>query len=477
MTATEQDLAGLRFLAERLAPPELDQHRADPSAWAQDKLDRFLWSKQREILQSLVTNRRTAVQSCHGAGKSNAAATAAAWWIDTHPAGQAFVVSTAPSYKQVHSILWEEIRKAHRIGRLPGKVLKSDVWLHDNGDEVGYGRKPADTDEHGFQGLHRRYVLVILDEACGIPDQLWTAVEAITTNPDCRILAIGNPDNPATQFAKNCSPGSGWHQIKISAFDTPNFTNEAIPADLHPMLISEEWVEDARKRWGVDSPIYQSKVLGEFPEASEDTLIPASWIIAAQGRDLEPEPPTQLGVDVARFGTDRSIIYHRQGDHVRLHQDWGQKPTTETTGLVIAAIEATGAIQVQVDGVGVGGGVVDQLFEQGHPVIDMQAGGGARDPKKFVNARAEWYWTLRERFDPVNGGIDIDPRDDELASQLGSIRYTYDSKGRIKIESKDDMKKRGMPSPDRADALMLAYAGEIATAHVREPSKQRLPGW
>lgn len=457
--------------------PKLELYRSDPTLWAKDKLDRHLWSKQREIMESLITNRRTVVQSCHGAGKSNAAATAAAWWIDTHPMGDAFVVSTAPTYKQVHSILWEEIRKAHRIGKLPGKVLKSDVWQHDNGDEVGYGRKPADQDTDGFQGLHRLYVLVILDEACGIPDQLWTAVEAITTNTDCRILAIGNPDDPNTEFAKNCRPGSGWHTIRINAFDTPNFTDEPVPDMLRPLLVSQEWVEDARRRWGEDSPLYQSKVLGEFPETSEDTLIPSSWIIAAQKRVLEPEKPAQLGADVARFGSDRSIVYHRQGGHVRLYRDWAHAPTTETTGRIIQAIRDTAALQVNVDGVGVGGGVVDQLREEGHPVQDMQAGGKPADGKRFVNARAEWYWLLREMFDPVNEAIDIDELDDELASQLGSIRFTYDSKGRIKIESKDDMRKRGMPSPDRADGLMLAYARPVMEAHVAAPSKERLPGW
>lgn len=479
MTAELRDPIWQYVLNEFQPDPKAELHRADPTMWAQDKLGRHLWSKQRDIMNSLVTNRRTAVKSCHGAGKSFCAATAAAWWIDTHPPGDAFVVSTAPSYPQVHAILWEEIRKAHRIGKLPGRVLQSDEWklADEDGTLVGMGRKPADTDENGFQGIHRRYVLVILDEACGIPEQLWTAVEAITTNADCRILAIGNPDDPNTAFAKNCRPGSGWNVIEISAFETPNFTDEPVPDGLHPMLVSQEWVDDARKRWGVDSPLYQSKVLAQFPEASEDTLIPASWIIAAQQRTLEPEDRSQLGVDVARFGTDRSIVYHRRGGHVRLFKDWGHKPTTETTGLVIAAIRETGAVQVQVDGVGVGGGVVDQLVEQGLPVVDMQAGGGASDPKRFVNARAEWYWGLRELFDPANGAIDIDPGDDELASQLGSLRFTYNSRSRIKIESKDDMRKRGMPSPDRADALMLAFAGQIVNPHVATHSSRPLPGW
>lgn len=449
-------------LAELLTPNEdLARHRADPAAWARERLDSHLWSKQVGICQSVATNRRTAVKSGHGVGKSWTAGMLAAWWIDTHPPGEAIVVSTAPTYKQVHAVLWEEIRRHHRNAGLPGKILGTDEWKIDD-VLVGMGRKPADHDEHGFQGIHRRYVLAILDEACGVPAPLWTAVEAITTNADARVLAIGNPDDPNTEFGKVCGPGSGWNVIRISTLDSPNFTGEQIPASLAPMLPSQEWVDDARKRWGVDSPLFRSKVEGEFPESSEDTLIPQRLIIAAQNRDLPPADPSSLGVDVARFGTDRSIVYQRRGPHVRLWRDWAHAPTTETTGLVIEALRATGAAAAHVDGVGVGGGVVDQLAEQGYPALDMQAGGAAQDRERFINARAEWYWGLRERFE--SGDIDLDPDDDEAASQLAALRYTYDSRGRIKIESKDDMRKRGMPSPDRADGLMLAFAKQ-ATNH------------
>jgi hypothetical protein len=433
-----------------------EAYKTAPALWARDKLGAHLWSKQREIMASLVGNRRTAVQSCHGAGKSFNAGLAASWWIDTHPEGEAFVVSTAPSYPQVHAILWEEIRKNHRRGGLPGRVLQSDEWKLDDDVLVGWGRKPSDTDEFGFQGIHRRYVLVILDEACGIPEQLWVAVEAITTNTDCRILAIGNPDDPNTQFAKNCNPGSSWNVIKISAFDTPNFTSERVPADLRELLISQEWVEDARKRWGVDSPLYKSKVLGEFPESSANTLIPVSWILAAQQRWLEPAGYAIFGVDVARFGSDRSILYLRRGDHVRLLRDWQHTATTETTGIVVSAAGEHLPSEIRVDGAGVGGGVVDQLAEQGFAASDMQAGARAVDSEHFLNARAEWFWRLRERFE--SGEIDIDPADDVLASQLAALQYRYTSRGQIQIESKDDMRKRGMPSPDRADALCLAFA-------------------
>ena len=434
---------------------------ADPAGWAEYRLGDHLWSKQVEVCQSVVDHTRTAVQACHGPGKSFLASRIAMWWIDAHPPGEAIVVSTAPTYAQVHAILWEEIRKGHRKGGLPGVVLKSDEWQDSLGDIVGFGRKPADTDEHGFQGIHRRFVLVIIDEACGVPKQLFTAAEAIVTNTDCRILVIGNPDDPGTEFGEVCKPGSGYNVIKISAFDTPNFTGEPVPDPLPSLLVSRDWVEDKRKRWGVDSPLWESKVLGEFPEVSENSLLRPGWIARAQQNtqsDARPSPLT-LGVDVARFGTDKTVICERRGPRFRITRTIDISPTTQVAGEVIAEqrriLAETGQVpSAQVDTVGVGGGVADILREQGSLVVDMVAGAAAQEPKRFANARAEWYWQLRGLFEADQ--VDLDPGDDELAAQLAAIRYELTSKGLIKIESKDDMRARGVQSPDRADAMMLA---------------------
>lgn len=438
---------------------------ADPTGWARDRVGAHLWSKQRDIARSVVEHRRTAVKSGHGPGKTWTAGMLACWWIDAHPPGQAIVVTTAPTAPQMYAQLWAEIRTMHRKGGLAGVVLQNGEWKIDD-TLVGIGRKPADTDEHGFQGFHRRYVLVILDEACGIPPTLWTGAEAITTNTDCRILAIGNPDDPNTEFGRVCRPGSGWNVLGVSVLDTPNFTGEAVPDDLRPLLPSPEWEADRRRHWGEESPQYVAKVLGEFPEVGEDTLISPAWIAAAQQRSLQPGWPSVLGVDVARFGSDRTVIYHRRGPVARLHSDRSRDATTQTTGRVTHALSETGAESAQVDGVGVGGGVVDQLDEAGKPVHDMQAGQAAADTERFINARAEWYWGLRQRFEA--GDVDLDPGDDELAAQLGALHYTYTARGQIKIESKDDMRRRGMPSPDRADGLMLAFASPHESGKVAD---------
>lgn len=480
---TANDLAVWVECLKRFQPPEVSPYLADPVAWVRDQLGEFLWSKQREIAQAVVDHRYTAVQSAHDTGKSFVSSRLVSWWLDVHPPGEAFVVTTAPTAAQVSAILWREIRKAHKKAKLHGYVTSGSVpeWKLPDGEPIAYGRKPADYDQAAFQGIHARYVLVIVDEADGVPKSLFEAVDALATNIRARVLAIGNPDNPASHFSQVCKPGSGWHTIQIDGLETPNMTAEAlaehpelanlydqlgmqpsteqIPEELRDLLLSPLWVAERISRWGIESPTFTSKVRGKFPEIGEDILIPPGLILAAQQRHLDPGPYGILGVDVARYGSDRSVIYLRSGPVVRLQSETTKQATTATTGKVIAVRDETAADEIRVDGVGVGGGVVDQLVEAGYGVIDMQSGGTPVDGARFGNSRAEWYWCLKDRFE--SGGIDIDPADEDLAAQLGTLKFRYDSHGRIYIESKDEMRKRRLPSPDRADAVMLTAAERV----------------
>jgi len=441
--------------------PTPDRHASDPAAWVRDRLGEHLWSAQREIAASVVEHRHTAVPSCHASGKSHLASRLVAFWLMTRP--DAFVVTTAPTWSQVASIIWRYVSELHAKSKLPGTITLDAQWRWSDGRLVALGRKPADDDQAAFQGLHARHLLVVIDEASGVPKALWDAAESLATNPAARILALGNPDSPASVFADVCAPGSGWNVIRVDAFSTPAFTGEKVPARLLELLVSPTWVEERRKRWGETSPLYVAKVLAEFPDSDENALISPTLIRAAQDRELPPGvDPGRYGCDIARSGRDETMIYRHHDGVVRLEHRSHGADLMQTTGEIARLLRANPKVSAIVDVIGLGAGVFDRLREQGLPVTAFNASERAWRPDKFANRRAEAWWATREAF--IDGELDLDPDDDELAAQLGAVRFGIDSRGRILIEGKDQMRKRSLPSPDRADALVMAVAGARAWA-------------
>lgn len=485
----------------------------DPEVWAREKLGDILWSGQKRILHSVRDHRKTAAATCHEIGKSYDAGLLAAWWIDTHKLGEAFVVTTAPTNPQVRIILWKEIGRAHTRGNLPGRVNQTEWKVRIGGKEetVGIGRKPNDYSPTAFQGVHAPYVLVIVDEANGVRGPLWDALDSLMANDNSKILAIGNPDDPAGEFFEAAKPGSGWNVVHISAFDSPNFTGEPMPEEITRQLIGRTYVEEKRKKWAPTwswvgnrcvmpeggkledtHPFWQSKVLGQFPvQSAEGSLIPLTWIRAAQERAIAPGMPNELGLDVgASEKGDPSCLAHRRGDHLRILYEERQPDTMKTTGKLLQhlADARIGATQAKVDYIGVGRGVVDRAREQSLPVHPISVGDAAtvmsclkckhewdaaliqttleearaRCPKcsseltqaVFSNLLSQLWWSVRTRFE--QGTVDIDPNDEELAEELLTLRWEPNSKGQTVVKYNDDF-----PSPNRADALMIAFAPVI----------------
>lgn len=444
--------------AEELAPtpnPYVD----DPARWVVERVREHPWSLQAEVMTAVRAERYVAVKSCHGIGKSWLASRLVCWWIDTHPVGSAFAVTTAPSGDQVKVILWREIGNAHERAGLGGKLNERD-WKFGR-RTVAIGRKPNDYSPTIFQGIHEQHLLIILDEACGIPKSLWDAARSLMTNADAHMLAIGNPDDPGSEFARCFRPDSGWATFTIPFDVTPNFTGEEVPTKVSAELISDIWVAEKRRDWGEGSPLWQSKVMAEFPTSTEESLVKYPWAVAAQLTELagSPDATVVLAVDVARYGVDKTIISKRQGPRWRVLREVQGNDTTETAREVAALARAEGATEIRIDTIGVGAGVADQLRHEGFNVVDMVASARANEPEKFINARAEWFWNVRQIFEA--GEIDIAPDDDTTVAQLTQLRYDIGS-GKIKIESKDDIRKRGLPSPDRADALAMAFAPAAA---------------
>ena len=429
----------------------------NPVKWAEDRLHAHLWSKQQEILFSIRDHKRTAVAACHAAGKSHVAAIAACEWLDTHPPGQAFVVTTAPSYHQVRAILWRYINQFHGRNGLRGRCNQTEWFI--GGELVGIGRKPADHDEDSFQGIHAPYVLAILDEAGGVPSQFWTAIEAVTTGDDCRILAIGNPDHPQSPL-REAAESSQWNFIRISAFDNPNFTNEVCPLDVKRGLVTQNWVNDAKEKWGETSPVYQSKVVGLFPDSSEDSVINYAKLVASI--NAEPSPvstdPTILGIDVAGGGSDMTVVRQRRGDQALKQWSTSLADSEDLVSWILRIVAETGAKVIRIDSTGLGWGIVGSLRKQASWITVVAINASAKpSQERFLNSRAEMWWKGREMLEA--GLLDLSGAEDTdtLLAQLSAPKWHLNSRGKIVIEEKAEVKKRMGRSPDNADALLLAF--------------------
>ena len=425
-----------------------------------------LWAKQQEVLSALPEHHRVAVKSGNGLGKGFSAAVAVLWYLYTH--NPAIVLSTAPTFRQVRYILWRQIHSLYRRApeTLGGRLLDTRWELADERYALGLSADGPDQ----FQGFHSPNMLIVVDEAEGVSDNIYEAIEAVMTSADPRLLLIGNPTTTSGMFRRAFYEEQQiYHCITISALESPNFKGEGVVV---PGLVTPRWVDERRQIWGEDNPLYRARVLGEFPKQTEDALISLSHVEAAVERWRaqqaaqatgaatappalwEPNGEIVLAVDVARYGSDHSVILRRQGQRVDEIRTFNGLDTMQLAGWVAAAIREFQPLRTCIDEVGVGAGVVDRLREQGYGVRGVNVAQAARQKEVFANLRAEGYWRLRELF--AAGEIAIPP-DQQLVGELVSLRYHHDSRGRVLLERKEDMRKRGVPSPDRADALMLAF--------------------
>lgn len=451
--------------------PKPHPHLHDPNGWIRNRTREEPWSKQREINASVVTNRYTAVQSCHDTGKSWDVARLVCWWLDVHPIGDAFAVTTAPTWAQVQAILWREIGKAHtlvedlnrrdpNVDLLPGRTTLDCKWIIGR-ELVAYGRKPADYDQAAFQGIHAPYVLVVIDEACGVVKELFEAVDSLATNEDARVVAIGNPDDPSSYFAEVCKPGSGWHHIKIGAEDTPNFTGERVSERVSKSLISRTWVEERKQRWGVDSPVYISKVLGEFPVDAEDGVVPASWAFRCHNIPSEDKrtTPNEAGLDCGAGG-DESVMTQRIGKRLVPVFSDTNPDTMATADKVHEHMIRLGCTAIKVDVIGIGKGISDQLTRLGkgkYKVVPVNVGESSSEPDRFPRLRDEIWWTIGRELSEM-GDWDISAMGEDFVAQLTAPKYTIVPGSRkIKVEAKEETRKRLGSSPDHADSGLLAF--------------------
>lgn len=442
------------------------RYASDFPAFAADRLGADLAPYQTEILSSLTSRRRVCVRGPHGLGKSAVAAWAVLAFASTREAsGRDWkVVTTAGAWRQLEKYLWPEIRKW--TGRMAGSTWREGQEVLTLSLKLKRGEAFAVASDRAelIEGAHADEILYVLDEGKAIPDPTWDAVEGAFSSGEAYVLALSTPGPPIGRFFSIHARRPGledWWSRHVTL-------EEAIAAG----RISREWAEARRRQWGETSPVYRNRVLGEFAE-EEDGIIPLSWIEAAVDRWLEWRDAgrqirgrqTAVGVDVGGgMGGDATVLARRAGDIVTTLDVYSRGDEMMTAGRVVGALEAGGV--AVVDGIGIGAGVVARLKEQGREVRSFIAGARSEATDRsgelgFENRRAEAWWGMRERLDPSTGSRVCLPDDDELVGELAAPRWKPTSRGRVLVESKDEIRRRIGRSTDRADAVVMAFANGL----------------
>lgn len=420
-----------------------------------------VWAQQEAILRSVAQNRRTAVKACHASGKSFIAASAVLWWLSRYADG--IVVTTAPTWTQVEKVLWGEIHKAVQRSRLAFPApSKTELRLGPGNYAIGLSTNEGVR----FQGFHGR-LLIVLDEAPGVAGDIWESIEGIRAGGDVHLLALGNPTIASGPFYDAFTANrEGWATFTISAFDSPNLAglsldellalrDEELDVAPRPYLVTRRWVHEKHREWGPGHPLWEARVLGQFPAQAEDALISLAWLEGAARRlGLDTGSPVTAGLDVAGPGEDETVLVIAEGTRIVAQHAWAQP---DPRGEVVAKLAPYGdrLEAVSVDSVGIGYYVAKHLEDLGYPVQMINVGEATSDRERYRNLKAELFWALRQRFqDGDVAGL----TDERTIGQLAGIRYRHNARGQIEIEPKEEARKRGVKSPDRAEAVMLAFA-------------------
>ena len=477
-------LAAAAQQRRRTAAPRhpLAAYRSDPVAFVRDCL---VWRDgeapapyQEEILAELPARRRVAVRGPHGLGKTALEAWACLWFALTRDAEAADwkAPTTASAWRQLTKFLWPELRKWarrlrwERIGRPPFDPRHELLGLSLKLDRGEAFAVASDTPET-LEGAHAEALLYLFDEAKIIPPDTFDAVEGAfsgagpDTAAEAYALAVSTPGEPAGRFYEihRRAPGfEDWWTRHVTL-------DEAIGAG----RISRAWAEQRARQWGEKSAVYQNRVLGEFASGDEAGVIPLGWVEAANERWREhderrrpAEPLTAVGVDVARFGEDRTVLALRVGDVVTELRRSAKEDTMATAGRVRGLLGARGGRAI-VDVIGVGAGVVDRLREQGLDVTPFNAAEGtdAKDTSGelgFANRRSAAWWRLRELLDPSGDHALALPPDDTLTGDLTAPTWKPTSGGKVQVEGKDEIRARLGRSTDDGDAVVMAFEPEGA---------------
>lgn len=442
----------------------LELYWADPVAFAEDMLDFYPDKWQAAAMMDVAQSEKTSVRSGQGVGKTGFESALVIWYLCCRPNPK--VVCTAPTRQQLYDVLWAEISKWLSTSKVKNLLewTKTKVYMKGHGDRWFATARTATRPEN-MQGFHEDYMLFIVDEASGVADPILEAILGTLTGLENKLLLCGNPTRTSGVFFDSHNKDREHYKThRVSSRDSNRTSRENIA-----ML---------ENKYGKDSDVVRVRVDGEFPKAEADSFIPLEFAeLATQSSVAIIGNELHLGVDVARFGDDETVIAPRIGLKVFDLNCYNKQDTMVTAGWVlnIARQYKDNFPQIQevfikVDDSGVGGGVTDRLNEVnaedglGYYIVPINNGSKSED-EHYDNKGTESWATVRELLEENFSGhmqgeeLEIElPNDDKLISQLTTRKYHMTSKGKIALERKEDMKKRGLQSPDRADAVVLSFA-------------------
>lgn len=439
----------------------LRRYRADPVDFATEVLHMHVAPYQADIMRQFVIRRRMAVRAPHGIGKTTVTAALVLWAVATADVDTK-VVTTAGAWRQLTFFLWPEIKKwAHRASwDLVGLRMRQGVELLEMSIKTTNCIVVAAASDNAatMEGAHASRIFYFFDEAKIINADVWDAAEGAFSTGEAYAFACSTPGEPSGRFYEihKRRPGLESWGVRHVTID------EGIAAG----RINRQWVEDKKRQWGEQSAVYQNRVLGEFADASSDSVIPLKWIELAverwqllQESGLVIEGNKYYGVDPAYKGADKTTIATVIEFYLAEIQEHALEDTMATAGRVAALADT--AEPIGVDVIGIGAGVFDRLSELGFNAIPVNV--SEKSPYtdttgqiQFYNLRAYIWWLLRERLDPAGEEPAAIPPSDQLIGDLAAPQYKYTSSGKIQVESKDDLRRRLGRSTDYADAWGLA---------------------
>ena len=435
----------------------VDRYHPDPVLFVKEVLgvDPDPW--QEKFLMAIARgDRKISVRSGHGVGKSTASSWAMLWYFMTRSPVK--VVVTAPTSSQLYDAMFAELKRWINTMPLPLQglltVKQERIEFNAAPTEMFISARTSRAEQpEALQGIHSDNVMLVADEASGVPEQVFEAAAGSMSGHNAVTLLLGNPVRSSGFFYDTHTRlADEWTTFQVSCKDSPR--------------VSDEYIQEMATRYGEDSNVYRIRVLGEFPKGDDDTVIPMDLLEQAVHRDVAPSPhaPIVWGLDVARFGSDRSALCKRQGNAViEPIKTWKNLDLMQLTGAVVAEYQALGPSQqpreILVDSIGLGAGVVDRLRELGLPARGINVAESPAMGGTYRNLKAELWYRAKAWLEARDCTL---VRDDVLIAELATVRYSFTSNGKVQIEGKDEIRKRGLPSPDKADAFVLTFAGDAA---------------